>query len=456
MGPTVAIVGRPNVGKSTLFNRLTGRKSAIVDDTPGVTRDRREGHGELLGHSFTLVDTAGYEEAEGDDLTARIQQQTRRAIALADVLLFLVDGRTGILPLDRTVAGELRRTGKPVILAVNKSEGRDAESRLSEAWTLGFGEPIALSAEHALGLVELAEALRVALPAPPDNAQNPDGGEPAEPVDWSAARPLKVAVIGRPNAGKSTLINALIGEERLITGPEAGITRDAISIPWSWRGKPVELFDTAGLRKKARVVDKVEKLSAADTLRAVQFAEVVVVVIDALLPFEAQDLQIADLVAQEGRAIVLAVNKWDKVDDRPAALRVLQEKCERLLPQIRGVAMPLVSAKTGQGLDRLMEAVESAYAVWNKRVSTADLNRWLQEAMQRHTPPAVSGRRIKLRYATQAKSRPPTFALFGNQLKALPESYLRYLTNGLREAFGLPGAPIRFHLRQSKNPYTED
>jgi GTP-binding protein len=444
MTPAVAIVGRPNVGKSTLFNRLVGKKLALVDDRPGVTRDRREGEARLGSLHFRIIDTAGLEEAEQGSLLGRMRAQTEAAIDEADVILFVVDARAGILPADRPFADMARRSGKPVIVVANKAEGGTGMAGAYDAFSLGLGDPVPFSAEHGEGLADLAEALQEHLPA--------EEGE-AEDEDRAEARPLKVAIIGRPNAGKSTLINQLIGEDRLLTGPEAGITRDAIAIDWDWRGRPIQLYDTAGLRKRARVQDKLEKLSVADALRAVQFAEVVVVLLDATIPFEKQDLTIVDLIEKEGRALVIGLNKWDLVADKPGLLKELREEASRLLPQVKGAPVVPISGLAGEGLDRLMEAVFKVFEVWNRRVPTAKLNEWLAEVLASHPPPAVSGRRIKIRYMTQVKARPPHFAIFGNQLDALPKSYTRYLANGLREAFNLPGVPIRISLRMGKNPY---
>jgi GTP-binding protein len=445
MTATVAILGRPNVGKSTLFNRLVGRKLALVDDQPGVTRDRREGEAQLMDLKFRLFDTAGLDDAPRGSLEERMSRQSEAAIAEADVSLFVIDARAGITPTDREFAGRIRKKGKPVILVANKAEGSAAEAGVLDAFSLGFGEPIPVSAEHGEGLGDLYDALK------PYVEETEAQEQPEE-----AAQTLKLAIIGQPNAGKSTLVNALIGRERMLTGPEAGITRDAISVDWQWQGKPIKLWDTAGIRRKSRVTGKVEKLAVADALRAIRFAECVIVVIDASLEMERQDLSLADLVAEEGRVVVLALSKWDSVQDKQRRLRDIQSKLEDVLPEIRGVRTIPVSAKQEQGLDRLMTAVFEAVEKWSSRVSTSQLNRWLEAALQRNPPPAPSGRRIKIRYATQAKARPPTFALFGTQLKHLPESYLRYLMNGLRSDFGLEGVPIRFSLRTAKNPYDKD
>ncbi len=452
---TVAIVGRPNVGKSTLFNRLAGRKLALVDDQPGLTRDRREADVELGACAVKLIDTAGLEPGD-DGLTQRMRRQTEAAIAQADLVLFLVDARTGIVPADEMFADLVRGADRKVILAANKCEGRAAEPGLYEAYSLGLGEPLPISAEHGLGIGDLADAIEQAckqagsvVEATDSEARAADEGE----AEDEGPHKLRIAVVGRPNVGKSTLVNALLGEERMITGPEAGITRDAVAVDLAFAGRPLLLFDTAGLRRKARVEGRAEELSVGDALKAIRFAEVVVLLLDAERPFEKQDLQIAALIEQEGRALVVAVNKWDLVRDRTQRLRELQEACERLLPQVKGVALVPVSARKGQRLDALLEAVLEADALWNRRLPTHALNDWLRAAVEAHPPPAVGGRRIKLRYITQANARPPTFVLFCSRPKALPESYVRYLTNGLREAFDLPGVPIRLHLRKGDNPY---
>jgi GTP-binding protein len=454
MALTVAIIGRPNVGKSTLFNRLAGRRLALVDDTPGVTRDRREADATLGDLAFRIVDTAGLEDADKGTLSARMQAQTEQALALADVALFLIDSRTGVMPLDQHFADLLRRSGRPVVLVANKAEGRAGEAGALEAFSLGLGSPVAISAEHGEGLADLHAALapfvdRAATEAPSDEAPDLAAEEAAE-------KPLQLAVVGRPNVGKSTLVNRLLGEDRLLTGPEAGITRDAISIDWEWQGRAIRLIDTAGLRRKPKVEEKLEKLSVADTLRAVRFAEVVVLVIDATMPLERQDLTIARLVENEGRAMVLAVNKWDLVENRNAALALIRERLEVSLPQLQGVRIVTLSAETGGSVDKLLPAVLAVHEIWNRRVATPQLNRWLQEVQERHPPPLVDGRRLRLRYMTQANIRPPTFALFASKPGDLPDSYRRYLVNMLRDSFDLPGVPIRLMLRKGKNPYAKD
>lgn len=468
MSFTLAIVGRPNVGKSTLFNRLVGKRLALVDDQPGVTRDLREGAARLADLRFTVIDTAGLEDATDDSLPGRMRRLTERAVEMADACLFMVDARVGILPDDEVFADILRKKSAHVILAANKAEGRAAEGGLIEAYSLGLGEPVRLSAEHGEGMSELLDFLR---PIAEEGAKaeraveeaapltNIDVGEddPDEVRMPTLARPLQVAVVGRPNAGKSTLINQLLGEDRLLTGPEAGITRDAISLPLDWDGMPTRIFDTAGMRKKARVQEKLEKLSVADGLRAVKFAEVVVVLLDAAIPFEQQDLRIADLAEREGRAVVVAVNKWDIEEHKQEKLRDLRESFERLLPQLRGAPLVTVSAKTGRGMDRLREAVERAYVTWNTRVTTSKLNRWLAGMVEAHPPPAPGGRRIKLRYMTQAKTRPPGFVVMASNPEKLSDSYKRYLVNGLRGDFDMPGTPIRlwFRSQAEQNPYKD-
>lgn len=448
MTPAVAIIGRPNVGKSTLFNRLVGRKLALVDDRPGVTRDRREGEA-TLGHlTFPIFDTAGLEEAADESLTGRMRQQTETAIDDCDIILFVIDARIGVTPSDRQFADLARRSGKPVILIANKAEGKLGLEGAYEAFALGLGDPVPFSAEHGEGTSDLLEALMPYFPEP-DDEEEEDGLD----EQGNLHRPLRIAICGRPNAGKSTLINQMIGEERLLTGPEAGITRDLISLDWQWRDHAIKLYDTAGMRKRARIEDKLEKLSVADGLRAIRFAEVVVVLLDATIPFEKQDLTIIDLIEKEGRAVVIGLNKWDLVSDQHGLLKTLREDAARLLSQVKGVSVIPLSGLTGRGIDPLMETVMEAYAVWNERISTARLNKWLADMVDGHPPPAVSGRRIKIRYMTQVKSRPPHFALFGNQLSDLPRSYTRYLVNGLRDTFGLKGTPIRLALRSGDNPY---
>ncbi|CAN7429841.1 ribosome biogenesis GTPase Der [Pararhizobium sp. LjRoot255] len=467
MNFTVAIVGRPNVGKSTLFNRLVGKKLALVDDTPGVTRDRRPGEAKLVDLRFTIVDTAGLEQSGPETLQGRMWAQTEAAIAEADLTLFVVDAKHGLTPADETLGEMLRRRGKPVVLVANKSEAKGSDGGYYDAFTLGLGEPIAISAEHGQGMIDLRDAIVEALGE--DRAFPPDVDEAETDVDlrhepgeeededfepaYDDTKPLRVAIIGRPNAGKSTLINRFLGEDRLLTGPEAGITRDSISVEWDWRGRTIKMFDTAGMRKKARVQEKLEKLSVADSLRSIRFAEAVVIVFDATIPFEKQDLQLADLVIREGRAPILAFNKWDLVEDPQALLADLREKTERLLPQARGIRAVPISGQTGYGLDKLMQSIIDTDKVWNRRISTAKLNRWLDHQQVQHPPPAVSGRRLKLKYMTQVKARPPGFMISCTRPDSVPESYIRYLTNGLRNDFQLPGVPIRIHLRASENPF---
>ncbi len=445
MALKLAIVGRPNVGKSTLFNRLAGKKLAIVNDRPGVTRDRREADGRLGDLDLELIDTAGFEDVSDESLEARMRAQTERAIADADICLFLIDAREGVTPLDRIFAELLRHCGKPVLLGANKAEGRAAEPGVGEAYGLGFGEPLALSAEHGEGMSDLYTALL---------AFSAEGGEEDEDED-EADKPVRIAIVGRPNAGKSTLVNRLIGEDRLLTGPEAGITRDAIPVDWDYQGRAVRLVDTAGLRRKAKVQSGLETLSTADTIRAITFAEVVILVMDAQGAFETQDLQIADLVEREGRALVYCIAKWDLVEHPQSRLAELHEVAERMLPQVRGAPLVALSAETGRGLDRLMPAVFKAHADWSTKVKTRDLNDWLAMAVQRHPPPAVNGRRIKPKYMAQTKARPPTFVLFASRAEHLPDQYRRYLINSLRESFELPGTPIRVTIKSGKNPFME-
>jgi GTPase len=444
MSLAVAILGRPNVGKSTLFNRLVGRRLALVDDMPGLTRDRREGGGRIADLEFRAIDTAGLEEAAPASLAGRMQAQTGRALADADVALLVIDAREGVTEADRHFADWLRRSGKPVVLVANKTEGRATLPGIGEAYRLGLGDPVPISAEHGEGLAELYERLAVFAREPP---------LPEESAPDAPAKPLQLAIVGRPNVGKSTLVNRLIGEERLLTGPEAGITRDAIAVDWAWRGRRIRLVDTAGMRRRPRIEGKIEQLSVGDALRAIRFAETVVLVLDALQPLERQDLTIARLVADEGRALVLAATKWDAVADGAAALKLLRERQSISLPQLQGVAVVPVSGLTGYGLDKMMAAIGAADEIWNRRVPTADLNRWLAATQQRHPPPLAAGRRLRLRYMTQVNTRPPSFALFASKPSELPDSYRRYLVNALRQAFDLPGTPIRLMLRQGKNPY---
>ncbi|RFB06156.1 ribosome biogenesis GTPase Der [Parvularcula marina] len=448
----VAIIGRPNVGKSTLFNRLAGKKLALVDDQPGVTRDRREYDIKFGDLDIRLIDTAGLENASDGSLQARMREGTEKAIALADVTLFLVDARSGLTSHDEELAEMLRRAGRPVVLVANKTEGR-GEAGAYEAYNLGLGDPVAISAEHGEGMADLYQAIRAHVPE-----DGMDDEEDAETLEWDdPLKPLRLAIVGRPNAGKSTLVNRLLDEDRVLTGPEAGITRDTISVEWSWEGSerswPVKLFDTAGLRKRAKVQDRLEKMSTGDTIRAIQFAEVVAVIIDATMPFEKQDLQIADLAAREGRGVVIVANKWDLIEDKDETAKALREAAARLLPQIPNVPVILMSALTGRGIDRLMPWVTRVYRDWNAKVKTSDLNKWLEAATQKHPPPAVGGRRIKIRYITQVNTRPPTFMAHCQRADHLPDSYKRYLVNGIRESFSIEAVPIRLFLRKGTNPY---
>lgn len=467
MSFNVAIIGRPNVGKSTLFNRLVGRRVAIVDDTPGVTRDRREGNANIADMDFTVIDTAGLENAHDESLESRMRQQTETAFLDADVALLMIDARAGVTPIDEHFTQWLRRHDTPVILVANKCEGAASEAGLLECYALGLGEPVPMSAEHGQGLADLYAALRpyadaaeaeiakVKSDAEFELEKLPDSGEEQDD-DEIMKHPLQLAIVGRPNVGKSTMINKLLGEERLLTGPEAGITRDSISVPWVHGDREFNLIDTAGLRRRARVTGKIESLSGAETRRAIDYAQVVVLVLDADDMLEKQDLTIARNVIEEGRALILAVNKWDTVKDPKEALGRLHDRMQTSLPQVRGIPVVTVSAKTGRGLDKMLDAVLDVFEVWNRRVSTAKLNRWLEEIMEHHQPPMVSGRRVKIRYMTQPKTRPPTFALFASHAAGLPESYQRYLANSLREDFDLWGVPLRIAVRKGKNPYAKD
>ncbi|ABD87833.1 Small GTP-binding protein domain [Rhodopseudomonas palustris BisB18] len=452
MSFTFAIIGRPNVGKSTLFNRLVGQKLALVDDTPGVTRDRREGQGKLGDLEFTIIDTAGLDEGAKGSLVARMQEQTEAAIALADALMFVIDARAGLTPNDRAFADFARRANKPVILVANKSEGRHGEIGAMESYALGLGDPIQISAEHGEGLSDLYDALRAVMPEPDVLFDEDDDVEGVSEEDFST-RPIRVAIVGRPNAGKSTMINHLLGEERLLTSAEAGTTRDSISVEVDYKGRQFRIFDTAGLRRRSRIEEKLEKLSVADALRAIRFAEVVVLMMDSQNKFEEQDLRIADLIEREGRALVIAVNKWDLMGKQASLVAGLRADVDHLLPQVKGVPIVAVSGLMGEGIDRLMKAIEDSYAVWNRRVPTASLNRWFEQAVETNPPPAVSGRRLKLNYVTQAKARPPSFIVFCSRADAVPESYLRYLVNSLRAFFDLPGTPVRITLREKANPF---
>jgi GTP-binding protein len=454
MYPSIAIVGRPNVGKSTLFNRLTGRRTALVSDTPGMTRDRREGAFFIGGHELRLIDTAGLEEAAPGSIASRMRAQSEAAIAKASLVLFMIDARDGVTPADAAFARIVRASGRPSILVANKCEGRIGADGFYEAFQLGLGDPLAISAEHSEGIGELGDAILAALglkwrgkEAKDAATGNAGGGE------GEGKTPLRIAIVGRPNSGKSTLVNALLGEERMITGPEPGLTRDAVAADFSWKGTAVRLFDTAGLRRKSRIVDVAEKLAASDAVRAVRFAEVVVLLIDAERTIEHQDLTIGDLVEREGRAMVVAINKWDAVTDKQRRLRALREAIDARLAQLPGVPLVTISARAGRGLDKLMEAVFASYERWNRRVPTGELNRWLRVALEQHAPPAAKGSRIKIRYMTQASARPPTFIAFCSRPEALPGTYLRYLGNDLRQTFDLAGVPIRLKLRKTDNPF---
>ena len=453
MAFTVAIIGRPNVGKSTLFNRFAGKRLALVDDMPGLTRDRKETRIRIGGHDIVLTDTAGLEDAEPGSIAARMKEQSEQAIAEADLIVFVIDARSELTAADRAIATLIRTAGKPFILAANKSEGRAADDGYYGAFELGLGEPLPISAEHNIGITNLMSEVSERLDELGRRESEDEGEEPAgEP----RIRPLKLAIAGRPNAGKSTLANALLGEERMITGPEAGLTRDAIAADFTWKGRQVRLYDTAGLRRKARITVRSETLAVGDALRAIRFAEVVVLLLDAETPFEKQDLTIADLVEREGRGLVFAVNKWDLVTEPQSRLAELREAAGRMLPQLTGAPVVPVSALSGQGLDKLMQAAFKVNDAWNKRIATAALNRWFAEVLERHQPPAVSGRRIKLRYITQANARPPTFIIFSSRPDALPASYLRYLVNDLKKSFGLGPSPVRLHVRKTKNPYADE
>ncbi|HMN36661.1 MAG TPA: ribosome biogenesis GTPase Der [Hyphomicrobium sp.] len=457
--PVVAIVGRPNVGKSTLFNRLTGTRAALVSDMPGLTRDRREGTADLGGPKIRLVDTAGLEEAAPGSIADRMRKQTEKAIEEADLVLFVVDARAGVTPADTAFARLVRASGKPVILIANKAEGRQGTEGFYESFSLGFGAPLAISAEHGEGIGDLVAetlaALGLKLPA---RRRKPGAGDDEEArgeVLKEGPKPIRVAIVGRPNAGKSTLVNALLGEDRMITGPEPGLTRDSVASDIQYNGQTIRLFDTAGLRRKARISELAEKLSASDAVRAIRFAEVVVLLIDADRAFEKQDLTIGDMVTKEGRALVVAVNKWDTVENKQKMLRDLRETVAESLAQVPGVPLVAISARAETGLDQLMREIVKIYEIWNKRVPTPQLNRWLTEALSRHAPPAAAGKRIKIRYVTQPSTRPPTFVAFCQRAEVLPKSYLKYLTNSLRETFGLPGVPVRFNLRKGDNPFAK-
>ncbi len=478
MNVTVAIVGRPNVGKSTLFNRLVGKKIALVDDTPGVTRDRREAEGRIAELRFRLLDTAGFEDVNDNSLEARMRAQTEAAISEADIILFMVDARAGIVPLDERFGQLLRKANKRVHLIANKAESSAADAGINETYSLGFGEPIALSAEHGLGISELYSIIGRAIDEASEEKEQEGQGnqlddailpkistdvseevenadESEEILHFNPNRFLNVAIVGRPNAGKSTLVNRLVGEERVLTGPEAGITRDSILVPWEWEGRVINLVDTAGIRRRAKVQQKLEKLAVSDALRSIQYAEIVVWMLDATKPFEKQDLHLADLVEREGRALVIALNKWDLIKDKNATLAHLKERCERLLPQLRGVPLVTLSGLKGKNIPKLMQAIFEIERSWNIRIATSRLNRWLNAMVEAHPPPAVSGRRLKLRYMTQAKSRPPSFILFCSRPEVLPMAYKRYLINGLRESFDIWGSPVRLWVRGGDNPYAD-
>lgn len=467
MSFTFAIAGRPNVGKSTLFNRLVGKRLALVDDMPGVTRDRREGAAQLADLHFHVFDTAGLETAAADSLAGRMTAQTERALGEADAVMFVIDARSGLTTDDEIFADTIRRCGRPVILVANKCEGAAGAPGLLESYKLGLGEPVPISAEHGDGITDLYDAIVASSPdrsvfdepfrdSDRFDTWSPEQDEDEETLEPPPALPIQLAVVGRPNVGKSTLINRLIGEDRLLTGPEAGITRDSIVIDWQWKGREIRLSDTAGLRRKARVTQKVEKLSVADSLRTIRFAQVVILVLDSNDMLEKQDLTIARQVLEEGRALIIAANKWDSIPDKQAQLQILKDRIEKSLPQARGIPVVTVSALRGDKLDRLLDTVLRTFDTWNSRVSTSKLNNWLSGVTAEHPPPLARGRRVKLRYMTQAKTRPPTFVVFTSIPEALPESYMRYLTNRLREDFKLPGIPIRLHMRKGKNPYAPE
>ncbi|MEQ1718188.1 MAG: ribosome biogenesis GTPase Der [Hyphomicrobium sp.] len=456
--PVVAIVGRPNVGKSTLFNRLTSTHAALVSDIPGLTRDRREGVADLGGPQIRLVDTAGLEDAAPGSIADRMRKQSEKAIEDAALVLFVVDARAGVTPTDTAFARLVRGSGKPVILVANKSEGKQGTDGYYDAFSIGFGAPLAISAEHGEGIGDLVADIGAALGLKFPARKRKDRDAPYEeeaPAPSEKLKPVRVAIVGRPNAGKSTLVNALLGEDRMITGPEPGLTRDSVASDIIYHGRPIRLFDTAGLRRKVRIDELAEKLSASDAVRAIRFAEVVVLLIDAERPFEKQDLTIGGMAIDEGRSLVIAVNKWDLVENKPKALKDLKETVGNSLAQVPGVSLVMLSARAETGLDQLMKEIVKTYETWNRRVPTNQLNRWLQEALSRHSPPAAAGRRIKIKYVTQASTRPPTFVAFCQRAEALPASYLKYLTNSLRDAFDLPGVPIRFNMRKGENPFAK-